>query len=107
MITKAAAHTRGFKEDTPTNTLAAWMGIKPMPSRHMAWGLTSRPDGAPQHISIRMFFCARVTMHVCCSCLHDGYIYNCIIIWIAGRHMTIFRCIKNTANYPHGTSVSM
>jgi hypothetical protein len=28
MITKAAAHTSGFNEDTPTNTLATWMGIK-------------------------------------------------------------------------------
>jgi hypothetical protein len=70
MITKAAAHTRGFKEDTPTNTLAAWMGIKPMPSRHMAWGLTSRPDGAPQHISIRMFFVpVSRCMYVAAACM--------------------------------------
>jgi len=31
-------------EDTPANTLAAWMEIEPMPSRHTAWGVTTRPD---------------------------------------------------------------
>jgi len=34
VITGPPPYTRGYKEDTPSNTLAVWMGIKPMPTRH-------------------------------------------------------------------------
>jgi hypothetical protein len=28
----------------PSDTLATWMGIEPMPTRHKVRGLTTRPD---------------------------------------------------------------
>jgi hypothetical protein len=36
-------YTRRFKEDTPSNALAIWMGIGPMPTRRKGLRLTIRP----------------------------------------------------------------
>jgi hypothetical protein len=35
-------YTRGFGGGDPSDTLAIWMGIKPMPTRHNSRGMTTR-----------------------------------------------------------------